>query len=86
MGEMVMARCEDYPCCGHELGCCPDYDPDTGEQLNMKCTCGATVPIDSPYSICKSCLNSPPAGSRYAESYWDMEGFYWDMEGGWEEW
>lgn len=51
-----MARCEDYPCCGHELGCCPDFDPDTGAQLNMKCTCGAVLPIDNPVSICDACL------------------------------
>ena len=51
-----MARCEDFPCCGHEDGCCPDYDEETGQQLNMKCTCGATVPIDSKYSICSGCI------------------------------
>ncbi len=55
-----MARCEDFPCCGHEAGCCPDFDPETGEQLNMKCVCGATVPIDSPSSLCSGCLNSDP--------------------------
>jgi hypothetical protein len=49
--------CEDYPCCGHEQGCCPDFDPETGEQLNMKCTCGASVPINSRSSLCSSCLN-----------------------------
>ena len=51
-----MARCEDFPCCGHESGCCPDYDPETGRQLNMKCTCGATVPLGSRYSLCEGCL------------------------------
>ena len=51
--------CEDFPCCGHELGCCPDFDEETGRQLNMKCTCGATVPINSRYSICEGCLNGP---------------------------
>lgn len=50
-----MSRCEDFPCCGHELGCCPDFD-ESGRQLNMKCTCGATVPIDSRYSICEGCI------------------------------
>ena len=50
-----MARCEDYPCCGHEDGCCPDYDK-SGNQLNMKCTCGATVPLGSRSSLCKACL------------------------------
>lgn len=51
-----MARCEDFPCCGHELGCCPDYDDD-GRQLNMKCTCGATLPVDARYSICDACMD-----------------------------
>ena len=54
-----MARCEDFPCCGHELGCCPDYDPDTGEQLNMVCVCGAKLPVNSPYSICAGCMRDP---------------------------
>ena len=50
-----MARCEDFPCCGHEAGCCPDYD-DAGRQLNMKCVCGATVPLDSKVSCCSRCM------------------------------
>lgn len=49
--------CEDFPCCGHEQGCCPDYD-ESGRQLNMKCTCGATLPLKSRFSICDSCLRS----------------------------
>lgn len=56
-----MSRCEDFPCCGHELGCCPDFD-ESGRQLNMKCTCGATVPLDSRYSICEGCLNQEEEG------------------------
>lgn len=50
-----MARCEDFPCCGHESGCCPDYDG-AGRQLNMICTCGARLPISSRYSICETCM------------------------------
>lgn len=51
-------RCEDYPCCGHvgEDGPCPDFDPDTGKQLNMRCVCGARVPLGSRSSICAGCL------------------------------
>ena len=48
--------CEDFPCCGHEAGCCPDFDA-SGRQTNMRCTCGAVVPLDNPYSICSECLN-----------------------------
>ena len=48
--------CEDFPCCGHEHGCCPDYD-ESGRQLNMRCTCGAVVPLNSRYSLCEDCLH-----------------------------
>ena len=64
-----MARCEDYPCCGHESGCCPDYDED-GKQLNMKCTCGATLPLKSRYSICDSCLDRSLASEGDREDCW----------------
>lgn len=50
-----MAMCEDFPCCGHELGCCPDFD-ENGRQLNMVCVCGAKLPVNNPYSICNGCL------------------------------
>jgi hypothetical protein len=53
-----MSTCEDFPACGHEQGCCPDFDPTTGAQLNMKCTCGATVPLTSRSSLCAGCLRS----------------------------
>ena len=51
----MSARCEDFPCCGHELGCCPDFD-ESGRQLNMVCTCGAKLPLTSRYSICEGCM------------------------------
>lgn len=56
-----MAKCEDYPCCGHvgDEGPCPDFDEETGEQLNMKCVCGAVLPIHSRSSLCRSCLHDP---------------------------
>ena len=49
--------CEDFPACGHEAGCCPDYD-ESGRQLNMKCVCGKTLPINSRFSICDACMDS----------------------------
>ena len=51
-----MPRCEDFPCCGHEAGCCPNYD-DAGKQTDMVCTCGARLPITNRYSICDTCLD-----------------------------
>jgi hypothetical protein len=59
-----MARCEDFPACGHELGCCPDYDEETGAQLNMVCVCGAKLPVDNRFSICDSCLNDDREDDR----------------------
>ena len=58
-----MAHCEDFPCCGHDI--CPDFDPDTGKQLNMRCVCGAEVPLDSRSSLCKSCLQPDPMDDDY---------------------
>lgn len=51
-----MAMCEDFPCCGHELGCCPRFD-ESGRQLDMVCTCGARLPVNNRFSICDGCLN-----------------------------
>lgn len=64
-----MARCEDFPCCGHERGCCPDFD-ESGKQLNMKCVCGATLPINNRYSVCDTCLMR---GDSEFEDWYDRE-------------
>lgn len=57
--------CEDFPCCGHDI--CPSYSP-SGEQLDMKCTCGASVPLGSRSSLCPSCLDDIP---EYLDSYYE---------------
>ena len=44
----VFMSCEDFPACGHELGCCPDYD-EHGNQMNMRCVCGARLSINARY-------------------------------------
>jgi len=49
-----MARCEDYPCCGHEDGECPSRD--RRGNLVYRCTCGARLPRDSRSSLCPGCL------------------------------
>ncbi len=69
-----MARCEDFPCCGHEAGCCPNYD-ESGRQTDMVCTCGARLPIGNRYSICDSCL---AAGDEDGADYDDREPDYDD--------
>lgn len=68
--------CCDFPCCGHESGCCPDFDPETGRQLDMKCVCGVSVPLSSRSSLCPGCLRGSPD---------DSDGYYYydDDDGGW---
>lgn len=61
-----MARCEDFPCCGHELGCCPDFD-EAGRQLNMVCVCGAKLPITNRFSICDTCMRDPDDPDQYLD-------------------
>jgi hypothetical protein len=62
--------CEDFPCCGHESGCCPDFDQ-SGRQLNMRCVCGARLPVDSPFSLCRSCISRSDA----CEGQWEDEDY-----------
>jgi hypothetical protein len=71
-----MARCEDFPCCGHEAGCCPDFD-ENGRQMNMVCTCGAKLPINNRYSICDTCLNRPDPDDPNA---YDYDGYFDDED------
>lgn len=54
--------CEDWPCCGHEFGCCPDFVG--GKQINMVCVCGAKLPINSHSSICPACMDEDEDGDR----------------------
>jgi hypothetical protein len=48
-----MNRCEDYPCCGHEAGDCPDSEG------RMTCVeCGRKLSRKATSSICSRCLRS----------------------------
>lgn len=67
-----MARCEDFPCCGHESGCCPDFD-ESGRQLNMICTCGAKLPVGNRVSICDGCLNNEEDDDRWCDDRDEVE-------------
>lgn len=71
--------CEDFPCCNHERGCCPDFDS-SGNQLNMVCTCGKKLPISSRFSICDSCLNKNEDGEPLDDIYDDRDIYEDDNE------
>ena len=72
-----MARCQDFPCCGHEAGCCPRYD-EGGRQLDMVCVCGTRLPIDNPVSICNTCLRE---ASHEEGHYEEMDSYNESMDG-----
>ncbi len=45
-----MPRCEDYPCCGHEDGGCPNADG------SFNCaSCGRKLPKNSASAVCVKC-------------------------------
>jgi hypothetical protein len=45
-----MSRCEDYPCCGHEAGGCPDPDG------RYRCArCGGRLPRRATSAVCARC-------------------------------
>ena len=44
-----MARCEDFPCCGHDHGCCPV----DGKPVCVECK--KVLPKGSRSSICEPC-------------------------------
>jgi hypothetical protein len=58
-----MARCEDYPCCGHEAGDCPTIDSN-GNRRWTCVECGKRLPLKARSSICNGCLRR--AQSRFA--------------------
>ena len=67
--------CEDFPCCGHENSCCPNYDA-SGRQLDMVCLCGKRLPRNNPVSICNSCLNDSAR----------EDGYYDDVDESMDDW
>lgn len=50
-----MARCEDFPCCGHTNDDpCPDHDA-KGREVWRCCECGKRLPRNAASSICAKC-------------------------------
>ena len=47
----MSTRCEDYPCCGHEDGGCPNSDG----AFNCA-TCGARLGMNAHSSLCRKCM------------------------------
>lgn len=58
-----MARCEDFPCCGHEAGDCPSLDR-KGRDVWRCVECGAKLSRRATSSICSGCQRA--ARRRFA--------------------
>jgi hypothetical protein len=50
-----MGRCEDFPCCGHASGECPDIDSQGRERWRCVGGCGKRLPLTATSSICAKC-------------------------------
>lgn len=66
-----MARCEDFPCCGHEAGDCPSHDKDGNERWTCV-SCGKILPLKASRSICPKCQRRH-ARNNWADSYDDHD-------------
>ena len=66
-----MARCEDYPCCGHESGDCPTVDAKGNERWTCV-ECGKRLPLKAPSSICSGCQRRMKR-QRWADPYGDFD-------------
>ncbi len=65
-----MARCEDYPCCGHTSDDpCPDRDAD-GRIIPRCCECGKRLPRRATSSICATCQGKMAKRAEYGDD-WD---------------
>ncbi len=65
-----MARCEDYPCCGHTPGDpCPERDKH-GDIVPRCCECGKRMSKRATSSICASCQRKMAQRSEYGDD-WD---------------
>lgn len=61
-----MARCEDYPCCGHTSGDpCPDRDRN-GRIVPRCCECNGRLAKNASSSICSKCQRA--RNRRYDET------------------
>lgn len=70
--------CEDFPACGHSAGQCPQMWS-TGQQAEILCVCGASLPPNSRFSICDSCLRQPMEGDDpYDSPFYDDRDYYDD--------
>lgn len=57
-------RCEDFPCCGHALGDCPD------SQGRMRCVeCGKRLSKRATSSICHRCLRRMEQDEDYERDH-----------------
>ena len=61
-----MARCEDYPCCGHQAGDCPRIDSKGHERWTCV-ECSKELPRKAVSSICGKCLRQERR--RWLEEY-----------------
>ena len=67
-------RCEDFPCCGHEAGDCPDSEG----RFTCVGGCGKRLPKNARSSICAGCSRKRARSFRYDGTGQDQEAGIYD--------
>jgi len=67
-----MSRCEDYPCCGHEAGDCPETDSQ-GRQRWRCVDCGKLLPLKASSSLCTTCYRRMESRIRNGRDDFDYD-------------
>ena len=64
--------CEDYPCCGHEAGGCPQIDENGAERFRCAC-CSVLMAPKARSAVCEPCHKRRRASDEDFEPYYDDE-------------
>ena len=76
-----MARCEDFPCCGHEMNDCPSHRP-TSRYLPYPCVdCGKKIlkvkAVRGHESFCEKCYHALGRSDGYDDPRDCQDTGYW---------
>ena len=64
-----MPQCEDFPCCGHTAGDCPETGSD-GVQRSRCCECKRVLPANAESSICGRCQERGRHNDGWVDDHW----------------
>ena len=64
--------CEDYPCCGHEAGGCPQIDENGAERFRCAC-CSVLMAPKARSAVCEPCHKRRASDEDFEPCYDDED-------------